>query len=193
MAEVCLSLASRKLKILILKNDFYILLFWQVVPMGMYKLLTWIRNEYDNPPVIVTENGVSDFGGTNDLERVNYFNQYLDSVLNAIEDGCNIKGYIAWSLMDSYEWKDGFSVKFGLYHVDYTHPNRTRTPKMSAKVFSQIVKTHVIDWDYKPKPDIIITAEAQVAESSSAYHQTQSAAVQLVLSIISSIIFVQLA
>lgn len=133
----------------------------------MYKLLNWIRNEYDNPPVIVTENGFSDLGGTNDLDRVNYFNSYLDSVLDAIEDGCNVQGYIGWSLMDSYEWKDGFSVRFGLYHVDFNHPNKTRTSKMSAKVYSNIVKTNSVDWGYLPDPDVLIKAEAQVGESGS--------------------------
>lgn len=69
----------------------------------------WINKEYHNPPVIVTENGVSDKGGLNDRSRINYFNSYLDAVLNAIEDGCRINGYVAWSLMDSFEWVAGFT------------------------------------------------------------------------------------
>lgn len=101
----------------------------------MYKLLMWINKEYDNPPVIVTENGVSDKGGLDDRDRINYFNSYLEKILDAIvsdlscisvmnislnlylfnfnlllkEDGCKIKGYIAWSLMDSFEWRAGFT------------------------------------------------------------------------------------
>lgn len=137
----------------------------------MRHLLNWIRKEYDNPEVFVTENGVSDqgdvsiwliiaksrwsifipTGGLNDTRRVFYFNSYLSSILGAIKDGCNIKGYIAWSLMDSFEWKAGFTEKFGMYHVDFTHPNRTRTQKLSAKVYSNIVKTNRIDWNYLPK------------------------------------------
>lgn len=50
----------------------------------MYKLLTWINKEYNNPPVLVTENGVSDNNGVNDKDRVNYFNSYLSAVLDAI-------------------------------------------------------------------------------------------------------------
>lgn len=116
----------------------------------MRSLLNWIRKEYDNPTVYVTENGVSDKGGLNDIERVDYFNSYLAAVLSAIKDGCNIKGYIAWSLMDSFEWKAGFTEKFGLYHVDFNHPNRTRTPKLSSKVYSHIIKTRQLDSSYKP-------------------------------------------
>jgi beta-glucosidase/6-phospho-beta-glucosidase/beta-galactosidase len=122
----------------------------KVHPAGMHHLLKWIKKEYQNPPVFITENGVSDKGGLNDFKRVNYFNSYLQAILNAINDGCNVKGYVAWSLMDSFEWKAGFSEKFGLYHVDFQSANKTRTPKMSAKVYSKMVKTHKIDLMYLP-------------------------------------------
>ncbi|XP_037819304.1 myrosinase 1 isoform X1 [Lucilia sericata] len=125
----------------------------KVVPKGMYNLLMWIKREYNNPNVIVTENGVSDRGGLEDYARVDYYNMYLSAVLDAMEDGANVEGYIAWSLMDSYEWKAGFTEKFGLYHVDFTDPQRKRTPKISARVFSHICKTHTIDWNYRPSLD----------------------------------------
>lgn len=69
----------------------------------------WVNKEYDNPPIYITENGVSDLGGLNDLARVDYYNSYLDSVLDAMEDGCKVLGYIAWSLMDSLEWTVGYT------------------------------------------------------------------------------------
>lgn len=136
----------------------------------MYKLLKWIAKEYDNPITYVTENGVSDRGGTYDLKRIDFFNSYLEAILDAMEEGCNVKAYIAWSLMDSYEWKAGFTEKFGLYHVDFTSANRTRTPKASAKVFANIVKTHEIDWTFRPQPDVIIQPpkppQAQISSGS---------------------------
>ncbi|KAG5684012.1 hypothetical protein PVAND_013265 [Polypedilum vanderplanki] len=148
----------------------------RVHPSGMLHLLKWIKKEYHNPPVYITENGVSDKGGLNDVKRVEYFNSYLTAILNAINDGCDVRGYIAWSLMDSYEWKAGFTEKFGLYHVDFNSPNKTRTPKMSAKVFSEIVKTNKIDWSYLPLID----------EKSSSYNIKQSAFVLVFASIILS-------
>lgn len=138
--------------------------FFQVYPKGMYNLLMWIHREYHGPEIIVTENGVSDRGGLEDYARVDYYNQYLSAVLDAIEDGVNISGYIAWSLMDSYEWKAGFTEKFGLYHVDFNSPERSRTPKVSARVFAQICKTNAIDWSYRPMLDKeqILVAMAQL-------------------------------
>lgn len=129
----------------------------RVFPKGMYKLLMWIKKEYNNPPTIVTENGVSDRGGTNDTARIKYYYSYLDSVLDAIEEGCNVQGYVAWSLMDSFEWRAGYTEKFGLYHVDFNDPNRKRTPKASAKAYARITKTNTIDWNHIPTPDVWIS------------------------------------
>nr|XP_036220320.1 myrosinase 1 [Bactrocera oleae] len=140
-------------------------LWLKVVPKGMYNLIMWIMREYDNPPIIVTENGVSDRGGLEDYSRVDYLNSYLSAILDAIEDGANVQGYTYWSLMDSYEWKVGYTEKFGLYHVDFNHPNRTRTPKIAAKVYAQICKTNTIDWSYRPTLDESqINAMAQLPE-----------------------------
>ncbi|KAL5292525.1 LCT.2 family protein [Megaselia abdita] len=119
-------------------------------PKGLYNLLMWIKKEYNNPNVIITESGVASNQGIEDDERVDYLNLYLEETLNAIEDGANVKGYIVWSLMDSYEWKTGYQAKFGLYHVDFNDPKRKRTAKRSAKVYSNICKTNAIDWSFHP-------------------------------------------
>lgn len=143
----------------------------QVYPKGMYNLLMWIHREYNGPEIIVTENGVSDRGGLEDYARVDYYNLYLSAVLDAIEDGANVSGYIAWSLMDSYEWKAGYTEKFGLYHVDFSAPNRTRTPKISARVFANICKTNAIDWSYRPALDehqLVVAARLPALETEAA-------------------------
>ncbi|KAI8126151.1 Myrosinase 1 [Lucilia cuprina] len=121
----------------------------KVVPKGMYNLLMWIKREYNNPNVIVTENGVSDRGGLEDYARVDYYNMYLSAVLDAMEDGANVEGYIAWSLMDSYEWKAGFTSENSVYyHVEISDPQlQNCTPKKSLpEYFPHICKNHTIDW-----------------------------------------------
>ncbi|XP_021698830.1 myrosinase 1 [Aedes aegypti] len=130
--------------------------WFRVYPKGMYHLLTWIRNEYDNPPVYITENGVSDRGGTKDIARINYYNQYLSAVLDAMDEGSDVKGYVAWSLMDNFEWRAGLTERFGLYYVDYNDPDRKRIAKSSAKAYANIIKTRLIDLDYIPEPEVYI-------------------------------------
>lgn len=110
------------------------------VPTGMRALLNWIRKEYANPPVIVTENGWADFTGTlNDTGRVKYYKYYINNVLKAYQDGCNVVGYTAWSLMDNLEWLAGYTQKFGIHYVNFSDPARPRTPKASARYFASII------------------------------------------------------
>ncbi|XP_049694862.2 myrosinase 1 [Helicoverpa armigera] len=127
-----------------------------VYPPGMRKVLNWLQNNFkllEHIPIIITENGLSDFGQTLDYERVSYYNEYLYQILLAIhEDGCNIKGYFAWSLLDTFEWNYGYTVTFGLFKVDFKSPNKTRTPKLSAYNYANIVRTRRIDFDFIKAP-----------------------------------------
>jgi len=117
-----------------------------VVPYGINKLLNWISDRYGNPPIYITENGVSVPnenttplpGVLNDNFRIDYYQQYISNVSKAIDQGVNVKGYFAWSLMDNFEWADGYTKRFGLVYVDYNN-NLTRTPKASAKWFSTFI------------------------------------------------------
>ncbi|PNF16841.1 Myrosinase 1 [Cryptotermes secundus] len=117
----------------------------KVVPWGFRKLLNWIKNEYNNPPVFITENGVSDPTEFNDTLRIHYYTHYLNEMLNAMfQDGCNVIGYAAWSLIDNFEWNSGYTQRFGLFHVNFTDPERTRTAKESSRVYAEIIRTRQI-------------------------------------------------
>nr|CAH7744350.1 unnamed protein product [Callosobruchus chinensis] len=82
--------------------------------------------------------------GSADFLGLNHYRTWLvfiDAVIDAVEkDGCNVQRYTYWSILDDMEWGLGYTAKFGLYHVDFKSPNRTRTPKASAEAFQTIIK-----------------------------------------------------
>ncbi|XP_055585759.1 myrosinase 1-like [Uranotaenia lowii] len=116
-----------------------------VVPEGLRGILNWFKEEYNNPLVLITENGYSDDGQLDDHDRVDYYKRHLTELLNALlDDQCKIMGFTAWSIIDNFEWLRGYSEKFGLYHVNFSSPNLERTPKLSSRVMKQIIETRVI-------------------------------------------------
>uniref|UniRef100_A0A8C9N6J8 Lactase n=1 Tax=Serinus canaria TaxID=9135 RepID=A0A8C9N6J8_SERCA len=117
-------------------------LWLKVTPFGFRKILRWIKEEYNNPPIYVTENGVSERGAFkfNDTWRMHYYRTYINEALKAVVlDGVNLRGYTAWTLMDNLEWAVGYEEKFGLYYVNFSDPALPRHPRASAKYYSQII------------------------------------------------------
>ncbi|XP_053605734.1 myrosinase 1-like [Plodia interpunctella] len=142
----------------------YFLDEWQIgestmvksVPWGFYKLLTKIREDYNNPTIIITENGMSTSAGLVDEDRVINYKRYLNALLDAIEDGSDIRAYTAWSMLDNFEWRFGYTERFGLYEVDYESPERTRTPRKSAFLYKEILRTRTLDMNYEPDTDVMV-------------------------------------
>uniref|UniRef100_A0A251RZN0 Putative glycoside hydrolase family 1 n=1 Tax=Helianthus annuus TaxID=4232 RepID=A0A251RZN0_HELAN len=109
-----------------------------VYPQGMEKMVTYLKNRYNNTPMFITENGCSSINSfLNDDKRAEYMKCYLDSLVSAIRKGADVRGYIVWSLLDNFEWSSGYTTRFGLYHVDYT--TLKRTPKSSAQWYKQFI------------------------------------------------------
>ncbi|WP_154942752.1 GH1 family beta-glucosidase [Micromonospora palomenae] len=110
---------------------------WPVVPGGLRDLLTWLHDTYGEalPPIQITESGcayddVPDADGrVHDPERIAYLDGHLRAVRAAIDDGVDVTGYFVWSLLDNWEWAEGFTKRFGLVHVDFD--TQVRTPKSS--------------------------------------------------------------
>nr|XP_021200129.2 myrosinase 1 [Helicoverpa armigera] len=121
------------------------------MPSSLYHALRQINERYPDYPIIVTENGWSTREGIEDDERVDYYRDALEDVLDALDEGIDVRGYYAWSLMDNFEWLAGYTERFGLYEVDFEDPARTRTPRKSAFIYKQIMKTRMIDHDYEPE------------------------------------------
>ncbi len=121
---------------------------WPVVPWGCQKLLEWIDERYDRPPIYITENGCAYpdekiDGEIDDKERLVYYKGYLNACHQAIENGVNLKGYFAWSFMDNFEWASGYEKRFGLHYVDFE--TLERTPKKSALWFRKVISSNSID------------------------------------------------
>ncbi|XP_067949632.1 cytosolic beta-glucosidase-like [Watersipora subatra] len=112
------------------------------VPWGLRELLLHISHRYNGVPIYITENGVSDYGGLNDTDRVLYYKLYINQMLQAIDAGAPVKGYTAWSLMDNFEWGAGFTEKFGLYFVNFTDINLPRVAKASAIWYKDIIRNN---------------------------------------------------
>ncbi|XP_052900845.1 myrosinase 1-like [Anopheles moucheti] len=116
-----------------------------VVPEGLRGILNWVRTRYHNPTVLITENGYSDDGQLEDTERVDYYAKHLKAVLAAmLEDGCQVAGFTAWSIIDNFEWLRGYSEKFGLFYVNFTDPSLARIPKRSANFMARVISSRTI-------------------------------------------------
>ena len=121
---------------------------WPVTPNGIGDLLVrWTREYGDKvPQMFITENGCAyatgpDANGVvNDQPRIEYLNDHLYNVQDAISRGADVGGYFQWSLMDNFEWAEGYSKRFGLIHVDFE--TQKRTLRNSAKLYSKIIRNN---------------------------------------------------
>ncbi|KAJ4832332.1 Beta-glucosidase 44 [Turnera subulata] len=117
------------------------------VPWGMYKALMYVKERYGNPTVILSENGMDDAANItlrqalHDTKRINFYRGYLTQLKKAVDDGANVVGYFAWSLLDNFEWRLGYTSRFGIVYVDYVNGLK-RHPKMSALWFKQLLEKH---------------------------------------------------
>ncbi|HWE89790.1 MAG TPA: GH1 family beta-glucosidase [Pseudonocardiaceae bacterium] len=116
-----------------------------VRPDGLFNILTRVHRDWTaGLPLWITENGlalhdyVTPDGHCHDPERIEYFDGHFRAAHRAIEAGVPLEAFIVWSLMDNFEWAEGYRLRFGLVHVDYA--TQTRTPKSSAAWLAQVIE-----------------------------------------------------
>ncbi|HEY0637299.1 MAG TPA: GH1 family beta-glucosidase [Pseudonocardiaceae bacterium] len=117
---------------------------WEIVPDGLTELLTRLAREYPPVPLYIMENGaafddvVSPGGAVHDADRVAFLDAHLRAAHAAIGAGADLRGFLVWSLLDNFEWAEGYRRRFGLVHVDYA--TQRRTPKDSALWFREVAR-----------------------------------------------------
>ena len=119
---------------------------WPVVPDGLREILVHLAARYGDalPPIHLTENGASyadgpdDTGAVHDDRRIAYLDGHLRAVADAIGEGVDVAGYFCWSLLDNFEWAEGYRQRFGLIHVDYD--TLIRTPKDSFHWYRRLIQ-----------------------------------------------------
>ncbi|XP_073226438.1 beta-glucosidase 12-like isoform X2 [Cicer arietinum] len=118
-----------------------------VYPRGIQELLLYIKTNYNNPLIYITENGIDEINDPTlpleealmDTYRIDYFHRHLYYISSAIKHGVKVQGYFAWSLLDNFEWIAGYTVRFGINFVDY-RDNLKRHRKLSAHWFKKFLK-----------------------------------------------------
>ncbi len=122
---------------------------WEVYPAGIRELLVRMHQEYAVPRLYITENGaafadtVSEDGQVHDPRRVYFLQEYIRQAGEAIQEGAPLAGYFVWSLLDNFEWAEGYSKRFGLVYVDYL--TQRRIPKESARWYQRTIATKEIE------------------------------------------------
>jgi len=115
-----------------------------VYPKGIRALVLYIKENYGNPPIFITENGMATSNtktieqSLEDEQRIAYHYGHLTYLLEAIKEGANVKGYFIWTFLDDFEWILGFTMRFGITYVDYKNGLR-RYPKHSAIWFNKFL------------------------------------------------------
>jgi len=121
---------------------------WVVQPDGLTDMLLQVHREYPGIPLYITENGASypddvqDGGEVNDQDRVAFLDSHLRAAHAAIGAGVDLRGYFYWSLLDNFEWAEGYAKRFGIVHVDYR--TQVRTPKRSARWYAEVINRNGI-------------------------------------------------
>ncbi len=121
---------------------------YEAAPFALGDFVRWVSKEYDRPKIYITENGVGDGtpkvdGVIEDGLRCDLLRGFLNGLHGAIEDGCDVRAYYVWSLLDNFEWVLGYGKRFGIVHTDYD--TLERTPKRSAGFYSEVVRQNAVE------------------------------------------------
>lgn len=147
---------------------------WEITPPALRWGPQFFFERYGKP-IVIAENGMSNAdwvnsnGTVSDPQRIDYLTRHLTALRDAIAAGVPVRGYFHWSLLDNFEWAEGYNQRFGLIHVDFK--TQKRTPKASAEFYRRVIETQgrVLD----ESSEAVATAEAFVPNERIAQEQSQ--------------------
>ncbi len=121
---------------------------WEVWPKALYDMVTRISHDYNHPVIEITESGCAYNDGPNvrgeihDQRRISYHREYISAMARAISEGVDVRSYHAWSLMDNFEWAEGYNQRFGLSYVDFK--TQQRSIKESGRWYAKVASDNRI-------------------------------------------------
>jgi beta-glucosidase len=121
---------------------------WEMTPSTFLDLLLRLKADHGSPPILITENGcaiddtISADGEVHDPRRVEFYRSHLAALEAAIDRGVDVRAYFAWSLMDNFEWGEGYRARFGITYVDFA--TQRRIPKDSARWYSEVARRNAL-------------------------------------------------
>jgi beta-glucosidase len=123
------------------------LIGWEVYPGGLTETLKSLHERYEGIPIYITECGAAfkdpagkDGEDVNDPERVEFFRAHIRAALDALQEGVDLRGFFAWSLLDNFEWNSGYTMPFGLVQVDFE--TQDRRVKQSGRFFAEVARSN---------------------------------------------------
>ncbi|MEO3809807.1 GH1 family beta-glucosidase [Sphaerisporangium sp. B11E5] len=143
---------------------------WPIVPTGLSRLLERLTHDHPGVGLLVTENGaafddVVTEDRVRDTDRIAYLDAHLRAAYDAIQAGADLRGYLVWSLLDNFEWAEGYTKRFGLVHVDYA--TQRRLPKDSAVWYRDVIRRNGLHTERARRPTLeAVAARAGVSRST---------------------------
>lgn len=128
---------------------------WPITPDCLYWTPRYLYERYETP-IVITENGMASHdwvaldGKVHDPQRIDFLERHLSELRRAIADGVDVRGYLQWSLMDNFEWAEGYLRRFGIVHIDY--PTGQRTLKDSARWYGEVIRSNGTNVNPENKP-----------------------------------------
>jgi beta-glucosidase len=141
------------------------LIGWEIYPVGLTQTLLSLHERYNGIPIYITECGAAFKDPTpngdediQDPERVEFFRSHIKAAMDAYDRGVDLRGFFVWSLLDNFEWNSGYTMPFGIVHVDFE--TQRRTVKASGRFFAEVARSNGANLLTHPESSLVSQPES---------------------------------